>query len=103
MSQASIQTRNLLAALIAAVLSVSRPSVGHAATQATLPWDETLDIVQNFLIGPVAHSVIAISVIAASLAYAVAGDSKLARHLAKAAVGSAVALVAVELMNYLLL
>ena len=50
--------------------------------------DQTLDIAQNLLLGPIAHSVIAISVVASALAYAVAGDSKLVHHFAKTAFGT---------------
>jgi type IV secretory pathway VirB2 component (pilin) len=78
------------------------PAPSWARTDSGLPWDEPLGALQQALIGPVAHSLIGMSFIGAIFAYAIAGDSDIARRLAKAGLGVSVALVLLQLMNYLL-
>jgi type IV secretory pathway VirB2 component (pilin) len=56
---------------------------------------------QNSIAGPFAQSVIVIAGIAAALTFAIAGNSELVRRLAKAVIGTGVALIAVQLLNYL--
>jgi len=56
------------------------PSHCWAAGEAVLPSDYTLDVIQNFLTGPLAHFVIVTSSIVALLAFALAGDTELARR-----------------------
>jgi len=101
MTQASNKSKRFLAALCSAAATLFAPSHCWAADQANLPWDYTLDVIQNFVAGPLAHSVIIISGIVAMLAFALAGDSELVRRFAKAAIGTGIALVAVQLLNYL--
>lgn len=61
----------------------------------------TLDVMQTLIAGPFAQSVIVISGIAVLLTFALAGDSELARRFTKAVIGTGVALIAVQLLNYL--
>jgi type IV secretory pathway VirB2 component (pilin) len=72
-----------------------------AAGQAVLPWDYTLDVIQNFVAGPLARSVIVISGIVAIVAFVLADDSEVARRSAKAVIGAGIVLIAVQLLNYL--
>jgi type IV secretory pathway VirB2 component (pilin) len=88
-------------ALCGAAATVCAPSHCWAAGQAILPWDYSLEVTQNFVAGSLAHSVIVISGIVATLAFALAGDSELARRLVKTVIGTGVALLAVQLLNYL--
>jgi hypothetical protein len=97
MNQASNQRLHLLAVIASPTATLAAPSDRRAAGQAGLPWDYTLDTIQNFA----AHSVNVISSIAATLAFVLTGDSELARRFAKAVVGTGVALLAVRLLNYL--
>jgi hypothetical protein len=53
-------------------LAVIRPSACWATT-GELPWDHALVTLQNILIGPVAHALIALVFIGAGLLYAVGG------------------------------
>jgi type IV secretory pathway VirB2 component (pilin) len=97
MNQASHWTRYFVAA--AGVLF--NPSHCWAADSAVLPWDYPLEVIQNFVIGPLAHFVIVSAAICAVLGFALAGDNELVRRLARAAVGTGAALIAVQLLNYL--
>lgn len=101
MNHASTKNQRFLAALCSAAATLFAPSHCWAANQSSLPWDYALEVIQSFVAGPLAHSVIVISSIVAMLAFALAGDSELARRFAKAVVGTGVALVAVQLLNYL--
>jgi len=101
MNQASNKIQRFLAALLSAAATLFAPSHCWAADRANLPWDYTLDVIQNFVAGPLAHSVIIISGIVAMLAFALAGDSELVRRFAKATIGTGIALVAAQLLNYL--
>lgn len=101
MNQVSNKIQRFLAALCPAAATIFAPSHCWAADQANLPWDYTLDVIENFVAGPLAHSVIVISGIVAMLAFALAGNSELVRRFAKAAIGTSIALIAVQLLNYL--
>ncbi len=100
MNQALHWTRHLVPAASAAV-TLCNPSHCWAADPAVLPWDYTLDIMQNFVAGPLAHFVIVIAAICAVLGFALAGDNELVRRFAKAVIGTGAALLAVWLLNYL--
>jgi type IV secretory pathway VirB2 component (pilin) len=101
MSQASRSPRYFRAAAGGVAAIFFTPCHCWAADQAVLPWDYTLTVMQNFVAGPLAQSVIAISAIAAVLGFALAGDSEVTRRFAKAAIGTGIALIAVQLLNYL--
>jgi type IV secretory pathway VirB2 component (pilin) len=101
MNQPSHATRHFLAAIGVAAATLLPPSHCWAGGNAVLPWDYTLDVMQNFIAGPFAQSVIVISAIATLLTFVLAGDNELVRRLAKAIIGTGVALIAVQLLNYL--
>jgi type IV secretory pathway VirB2 component (pilin) len=101
MNQPPYTTRHFLTAIAGAAVTLFTPSHCWAAGQPVLPWDYTLDVMQNFVAGPFAQSVIVLSGIAAVLTFALAGDNELVRRLAKAVIGTGVALIAVRLLNYL--
>ena len=102
MKVASAQINRFLIAATAAAAVALQPASSWAATAAELPWDRPLEALQQTLIGPVAHALIAMSFLGTVFAYAIAGDSEIARRLAKAGVGVGAALVLLRLMNYLL-
>ncbi|SRR5216683_8212237 len=101
MNQASSRRQLLLHALCTTFASTFVPSNCWAAGQDILPWDYTLEALQNFVTGPFAHSVIVTSAIGAMLAFVLGGDNELARRFAKAVVGTGAALIAVRLLTYL--
>jgi type IV secretory pathway VirB2 component (pilin) len=103
MPQTSHTTRPFLAAIGIAAATLFTPSHSWAAGEAVLPWGYTLDVIQNFVAGPLAHFVIVTSSIVALLAFGLAGDTELARRFAKTVVGTGLALLAVQLLNYLAL
>ena len=100
MNRASIWTKYSLFGVIDVTATLIRPSRSWADSQAMLPWDHTLTVMQNF-VGQVAQSVLVISAVVAMLAFALAGESELARRFAKTALGTGVALLAAQLLNYL--
>lgn len=102
MKMASRQIDRWFVAATAATAAALWPAPSWAKTDSGLPWDQPLEAMQAALIGPVAHSLIAMSFIGAVFAYAIAGDSEIARRLAKAGLGVSVGLILLRLMNYLL-
>jgi type IV secretory pathway VirB2 component (pilin) len=101
MKQTSHMTQPFLAAIGRAAATLLTPCRCWAAGGPVLPWDYTLDVVQNFIAGPFAQFVIFILGIAAVFTFALAGDNELVRRLAKAVIGTGVALIVVQLLNYL--
>jgi type IV secretory pathway VirB2 component (pilin) len=101
MKKASRQIEKFLVGAIATTVALW-PSASWARTDSGLPWDQPLEALQAALIGPVAHSLIAMSFIGAIFAYAIVGDSEISRRLTKAGLGVGVALLLLRLMNYLL-
>ena len=82
----------------AGCLAALRPSACWATTGA-LPWDQTLVILQDILVGPVAHAAIALAFIGAGLLYAVGGYDKQAGRLAASGIGGCLALSAIRLLK----
>ncbi len=101
MNQASRATAHFLSIVVTAATTLAAPSHFVAANQPALPWDYTLNVIQNVVVGPLAMFIIVISGIAAVLGFALDGDNELVRRLAKAVIGTGVALIAVQLLNYL--
>jgi type IV secretory pathway VirB2 component (pilin) len=101
MNQESHATRPFLAAIGSAAATLFTPSHCWAADQPALPWDQALTVIKNFVAGPFAQSVIIISGIVAVLTFALAGDNEFVRRLAKTVICTGVALIAVQLLNYL--
>lgn len=65
-----------------------------------LPWDQTLTALQDILIGPVVHAVIALAFIGAGFLYAVGGYDRQAGRLAASGIGGCLALGATRLLNF---
>jgi type IV secretory pathway VirB2 component (pilin) len=101
MSRASIWTKHSLIGVSGVSATLFLPSWSWADSQAALPWDQTLTTIQNFVAGPLAHSVLGISAVAGMLAFALADDCELARRFAKTAIGTGAAVIAVQFLNYL--
>ena len=101
MNRPPIWTQYSLFGVIDVTATLIKPRRSWADSQATLPWDQTLTVMQSFVAGQFAHSVLVISAVVAMLAFALAGDGELARRFAKTALGTGVALLAVQLLNYL--
>lgn len=104
MNRASHSTRYFVAgaaSAASAAVAVFNPSHCWAADPAVLPWDCTLNAIQNFAVGPLAHFVIVIAAICALLGFVLAGDNEFVRRFAKAVIGTGAALLAVQLLNYL--
>jgi type IV secretory pathway VirB2 component (pilin) len=102
MNRASIWPKYGLIGLSGVSATLFLPSWSWADSQAALPWDQTLTIVQNFVAGPLAQLVLVISAVVAMLAFALAGDSELGRRFAKTVIGTGAAVIAVQLLNYLI-
>ncbi len=101
MNPVSHSARYVLAGAASAIVIVFNPNHCWAAVGPALPWDYTLNVIQNFVVGPLAQFVVCVSTICAVLGFALAGDSELVRRFAKALIGTGVALLAVQLLNYL--
>jgi len=101
MKRASKRIHRFLATAVAVTTAALQPASSWATPGAAFPWDAPLEALQQTLVGPVAHSLIAMSFIGAIFAYAIAGDSEIARRFAKAGLGVSVALGVLRLMNYL--
>jgi len=85
-----------------ALALMQTPSADRIATVA-LPWDQPLDTFVRYLTGPIVHLLIVGSLIGAGILYALGGGgSEGAKRFARAGLGSALALGAVRLLNYLL-
>jgi type IV secretory pathway VirB2 component (pilin) len=65
-----------------------------------LPWDQTLGVIQDILVGPVAHATIALNFALSAILYAVGSYPRAGRLLAGGLVALA-ALIAVHLLTYL--
>ncbi len=89
-------------AACAAVLLALHAAPSSAAQYAdVLPWDQTLGALQDILIGPVAHAVIALNFTLSAILYAVGSHQRAGRLLAGGLAAYA-ALIAVHLLTFLL-
>jgi hypothetical protein len=84
----------LTAYLLSASPCWAAPAVGG------LPWDQTLMVLQNFIIDSMAPAIIVLAFALAGILYALGGHDEQARRLAGSGVGGCVALVVVHLLNY---
>jgi|SRR5208282_2382225 len=90
-----------LIAACAAALFTLRPSPSWAAQYAVaLPWDQTLGAIQDILVGPVAHALIALNFVFAAILYTVGSHQRAGRLLA-GGLATCAALIAVHLLTYL--
>jgi type IV secretory pathway VirB2 component (pilin) len=91
-----------LAAVSLAALATLQPSQAWAAVPGALPWDYTLNVVQDFATGPVADSLIVAYLISAGILFAVGDHPGRARRLAAAGITTYLALHALHLIDYVL-
>ena len=77
----------------------SRAVVGRTIRRA-LPWDQTLGALQDILVGPVAHTVVALNFTLSAILYAVGSERQAGCLLAGGLAGCA-ALIVVHLLTFL--
>ena len=90
-----------LIAACAGALCALRAQPSWAAQYAdALPWDQTLGAIQDILVGPVAHAVIALNFAFSAILYAI-GSERPAGRLLAGGLAACAALIAVDLLTYL--
>jgi type IV secretory pathway VirB2 component (pilin) len=101
MKQAPKSNVRWLIAACAGALFALRAEPSWAAQYAgALPWDQTLGALQDILVGPVAHAVIALNFTLSAVLYAVGSHQRAGRLLASGLAACA-ALIAVHLLTLL--
>ena len=99
--QASKSNVRWLIAASAAALFALRAEPSWAAQYAgALPWDRTLGALQDILVGPVVHTVVALNFTLSAILYAVGSERQAGRLLAGALTACG-ALIVVHLLTYL--
>jgi len=93
--------RWLVAACAAALFALRAEPAWAAPYAGALPWDRTLGAIQDILVGPVAHAVIALNLAFSAILYAV-GSKRQAGRLLAGGLATCAALIAVDLLTYLL-
>ena len=92
--------RWLIAACASAFFALrAQPSSAAQYTDA-LPWDQTLGAIQDILVGPVAHAVIALNFTLSAILYAVGSERQAGRLLA-GGLAACAALIVVRLQTFL--
>ena len=91
-----------LVALSLAVVAAIQPSQGWTAVPGALPWDYTLNVVQDFLTGSAADFLIAFALTGAGVLYAVGGHDARAGRLTAAGITTYLALHVLHLIDYVL-
>ena len=90
----------LIAACTGALFALrAEPSLA-AQYASALPWDQTFVAIQDVLVGPVAHAVIALNFTLSAILYAVGSHQRAGRLLA-GGLAACVALIAVHLLTFL--
>jgi len=92
--------RWLIAACAAALITLRAEPSWAAQYAGALPWDQTLDAIQDMLVGPVAHAAIALNFTLSAILYAIGSYPRAGRLLA-GGVAAWAALIAVHLLTYL--
>jgi len=92
--------RWLIAAWVAALFALRAEPSWAAQYAGALPWDQTLGALQDILVGPVAHAVIALNFMLSAILYATGSERQAGRLLAGGLATSA-ALIAVDLLTFL--
>ncbi|MGA7869813.1 MAG: hypothetical protein WCA22_02840 [Candidatus Binatus sp.] len=92
--------RWLIAACTAALFALRAGPSPAAQYAGALPWDQTLGALQDILVGPVAHTVIALNFVFSAILYAV-GSHQRAGHLLAGGLAACAALIAVHLLIFL--
>ena len=99
--QASKSNVRWLIAACAGALFALRAQPSSAAQYAgALPWDQTLGALQDILVGPVAHTVIALNFTLSAILYAVGSERQAGRLLA-GGLAACAALIVVHLLTFL--
>ncbi len=91
------------AVLSGASLVLLTPALSWATSAGGVPpWDQTLNMIQTDLSGPVAHALVTCSFVGSGILYAASGGhGQGVNRLAAAGLGGSAALGAVQLMGYL--
>ena len=92
--------RWLIAACAAALFALRAEPSWAAQYAAALPWDQSLDAIQDTLVGPMAHAAIALNFALSAILYAIGSHQRAGRLLAGGLVAFA-ALMAVQFMTFL--
>ncbi len=92
--------RWLIAACAASLFALRAEPSWAAPYAAAMPWDQTLDAIQDMLVGPVAHAAIALNFALSVILYAVGSHQRAARLLAGGLAAYA-ALIAIHLVTYI--
>src|SRR5271165_769133 len=92
--------RWLIAACAAALFALRAQPSSAAQYDGALPWDQTLGALQDILVGPVAHAVIALNFTLSAILYAVGSHQRAGRLLA-GGLAACAALIAVHLLTFL--
>lgn len=71
----------------------------RAATTGTMPWDSTLDAIEQDLQGPVAHGLILIAIVSTGLMWAFGEHGSSMRKVMGIAAGGAIALGATSMVT----
>jgi hypothetical protein len=100
-NQAPKSSVSWLIAACSAALFVLRAEPSCAVEYAdALPWDQALGVLQDILVGPVAHAAIALNFTLSAILYAI-GRNKRAGSLLAGGLAACAALIAVDLLTYL--
>jgi type IV secretory pathway VirB2 component (pilin) len=92
--------RRLIAACAAALFALRAEPTWAAQYASTLPWDQTLGALQDILVGPVAHTVVALNFTLSAILYAVGSERQAGRLLA-GGLAACAALIVVHLLTFL--
>ena len=99
--QAPTSNVRWLIAACAATFFILRAEPSPAAQYAgALPWDQTLGAIQDMLVGPVAHAVIALNFTLSAILYVIGSHQRAGRLLA-GGLATCAALIALHLLTYL--
>jgi type IV secretory pathway VirB2 component (pilin) len=92
--------RWLIAACAAALFALRAEPSWAAQYTGALPWDQTLGALQDILVGPVAHTLVALNFTLSAILYAVGSERQAGRLLAGGLTACA-ALIVVHLLTFL--
>jgi hypothetical protein len=92
--------RWLIAACAAALFTLRTEPLWAAQYAVALPWDQTLGAIQDILVGPLAHAVIALNFTLSAILYVLGNHQRASRFLAGGLAAYA-ALIAVHLLTFL--
>ena len=92
--------RWLIAACAAALFALRAEPSSAAQYADALPWDQTLDALEDILVGPVAHTVITVNFVFSAILYAV-GSERQALRLLGGGLAVCAALIVVHLLTLL--